>query len=107
MRSLRLLPFVLLIALFLAPPAEAKTIGGCTFKPTMKCAGKNLNWRLAFHGRLTGAILRKSKLRGADLRNANLARADLRGADLTNADLAGATLTGAKLNGANLTTADF
>lgn len=98
---------VLTAPLVAAPNAAAKTVNGCKLKPNARCAGKNLNWNLEFHGNLTKANFRNAKLRGADLRMANLANADLRGVDLTSAALAGAKLQGARLNGATLTMASL
>ena len=89
-----LLPALLAALLIGAAPAQAKTVNGCPLKQKTNCAGKKLNWKLEFHGKLNGANFRNAKMRGADLRNANLKNADLRGADLTSADLRGAWLVG-------------
>ena len=67
-----LLPLLMAALLFGAAPAKSKTVNGCVLKQKANCAGKKLNWKLEFHGKLNGANFRNAKMRGADLRNANL-----------------------------------
>ncbi len=107
-RLLLVLVIALVAALvYLTPSASAKTVNGCVLKPNTNCAGKDLDWRLTFHGKLNGANFRNADLRGANLRKANLTGVDFRGANLSYAAIAGARLNGAKMNRARFTTASF